>query len=338
MKITWDDLESRTYKTGLDHGVLYPFSYGSYNGGVAWNGLTEVNADGGERSPTALYTGRRKSKLLDKLEEFSGSILAYMYPDEFERCIGMSEDVPGLLFGQQEYEPFGLCYRTFLGNAVEFESYGYELHLIYNAVVKSTSDTSKTKSESSEIDPFQFDFDTVPYLLDSRFPISHVVVKSNRFSTDSMNVLEDILFGNEYNEPRLPTPEELISLFAQEDRADIQPEEVIYHGLCSSPTEDLVKEVTCDNFELSEGVIIAVKFESDCRDIRQLYVIPTTDEPKYIEIGFTVTDSETTVDLKVPEDGTVMFTYNGTNYVYLSQDDEIIDGLDLSDDGPPLIG
>ena len=36
-KIKWDQVGEKKYKTGVDHGVLYPQKNGSYPKGVAWN-------------------------------------------------------------------------------------------------------------------------------------------------------------------------------------------------------------------------------------------------------------------------------------------------------------
>ena len=41
-KLVWDKTGERFYETGVDHGVLYPYSEGTYQAGVAWNGLVNV--------------------------------------------------------------------------------------------------------------------------------------------------------------------------------------------------------------------------------------------------------------------------------------------------------
>ena len=42
--LSWDETGKRFYETGVDHGVLYPLKEGKYKPGVAWSGLTSVNA------------------------------------------------------------------------------------------------------------------------------------------------------------------------------------------------------------------------------------------------------------------------------------------------------
>ncbi len=44
MRLEWDKIGERFYETGVDKGVLYPFSEANkYATGVAWNGLSAVN-------------------------------------------------------------------------------------------------------------------------------------------------------------------------------------------------------------------------------------------------------------------------------------------------------
>ena len=42
-KLVWDQAGERKYETGVDRGVLFPIKSGTYQTGVAWNGLTAVN-------------------------------------------------------------------------------------------------------------------------------------------------------------------------------------------------------------------------------------------------------------------------------------------------------
>lgn len=49
-------------------------------------------------------------------EEFAATIEAYTYPDEFKEYIGEVEIAVGATIGQQGRKPFGLVYRTLIGN------------------------------------------------------------------------------------------------------------------------------------------------------------------------------------------------------------------------------
>ena len=55
-KLKWDQDTQRTYETGLKNGVLFTKKDdGTYNKGVAWNGLTSVSESPSGADETALY-------------------------------------------------------------------------------------------------------------------------------------------------------------------------------------------------------------------------------------------------------------------------------------------
>ena len=134
-RLVWDNVGERYYETGVKQCVLYPISAeGTYNLGVAWNGITAVteSPSGAEASP--LYADDIKYLNLMSNEELGGTIEAYTYPDEFAQCDGSAALVAGVMIGQQPRKTFGLCYRTTLGNDVANNDYGYKLHLVYGAL------------------------------------------------------------------------------------------------------------------------------------------------------------------------------------------------------------
>lgn len=220
MKVTWDQVGERLYKIGIDRGVLYSFSGGDYLNGVAWNGLTEVSDNSGGMDKTVLYTNDVKSRLVFTKKETGGSINAYCYPDEFEPCIGIapvSETITGFLANDQEFAPFGLCYRTFVGNDVEGTDHAYELHLIYNAYVVSTGSGSySTLSSDMSVDTMSWDFEAIPVEIGDLDPSAEFVIDSRRITPEKLSGLEDILYGTAETEPRLPYPEELMEYLEEE--------------------------------------------------------------------------------------------------------------------------
>ena len=81
MKLVWDKTGERLYETGVDRGVLFPITAGTYEKGVAWNGLYAVNERPSGAEANAVYADNIKYLNLMSGEEFAATIEAYMYPD-----------------------------------------------------------------------------------------------------------------------------------------------------------------------------------------------------------------------------------------------------------------
>ena len=124
-RLIWDKIGERKYETGVDRGVLYPVGEdGEYEKGVVWNGLTAVNESPSGAEPSAIYADNTKYLTLIGEEEFGATVEAYTYPDEFSKCNGEVELSKGVTIGQQDRSPFGMTYRTLIGNDVKKNKYG----------------------------------------------------------------------------------------------------------------------------------------------------------------------------------------------------------------------
>ena len=128
--LTWDDTGKRQYEMGTDHGVLYPMGAGgTYENGVAWNGLTAVTESPEGAEANDMYADNIKYASLRSAETFGATIEAYTFPDEFIPCDGGAEVTDGVVFGQQSRSKFGFSYRTQIGNDVKQDA-GYKLQLV----------------------------------------------------------------------------------------------------------------------------------------------------------------------------------------------------------------
>ena len=211
-KLVWDAVGDKRYERGVSKGVLFPTkSDGSYEAGVAWNGLTNVNEspDGGEA--TDMWADNIKYGTLRSVENHKGSIEAYTYPDEFAECDGNAEPVPGLRLGQQTRKPFGLCYRTEIGSDSNPEL-GYKIHLVYGATASPSEKTHETINDSSDISPISWDYETVPVAVDGYKPVAHLEIDSTKVDSTKLAQLEAKLYGSETEDPKLPMPAEIISM------------------------------------------------------------------------------------------------------------------------------
>lgn len=216
-KLVWDQDGERLYETGTEQGVLYPKSDdGTYPNGYAWNGLTGVSEAPSGAEETALYADNIKYLSLTSTEEFGATITAYTYPDEFEKCDGSADIAPGVTVGQQDRTPFGLVYKTQIGNDTKGNSHGYKLHLVYGAKAKPSSRDYKTTNDSPEAIELSWEISTTPVKVPGSKPTAYLTINSTKVSAAKLAKLEDILFGSETSDARLPLPAEIIEIMKDE--------------------------------------------------------------------------------------------------------------------------
>lgn len=218
-RLTWDNSGERLYETGVKMGVLYPIQTGgTYNKGVAWNGLTAVTESPSGAEATALYADDIKYLNLMSNEEFGATIEAYTYPDEFAECDGSAALATGVMIGQQKRKTFGLCYRTTLGNDVDGNDYGYKLHLIYGCLAAPSEKAYATINDSPEAITFSWEVSTTPVNVTGFKPTSQITIDSTKVDEGKLQKLEDVLYGAEAGDgPRLPLPDEVAQLMAESD-------------------------------------------------------------------------------------------------------------------------
>lgn len=211
-KLVWDQTGERLYETGVRNGVLYIPTAGVYSKGVAWNGLTAVTESPSGAEATPLYADDIKYLNLMSTEEFGATIEAYTYPDEFAECDGSAALVDGVYIGQQARKTFGLCYRTTLGNDVGGNDYGYKLHIIYGCLAAPSEKGYATINDSPEAITFSWEVTTTPVNVTGAKPTASITIDSTKADATKLAALEDILYGNESEEARLPLPDEIKTL------------------------------------------------------------------------------------------------------------------------------
>lgn len=214
-RLTWDQDGERRYETGTKKGVVYPqAANGAYTDGEAWNGLIGITESPSGAEPTALYANDGKYGELMSNEEFGGTIEAYTYPDAFAACDGSLELVKGVRVRQQARKTFGLSYVVTIGNDTEGTDHGYVLHLVYGAKASPSEQSNTTINDSPEAKTMSWEFSTTPVAVTGFKPTSHVEINSLDVAPEKLSALEDILYGSEDAEPRLPLPDELKTILA----------------------------------------------------------------------------------------------------------------------------
>lgn len=212
-KLVWDESGKRVYETGVRNGVLYvQGENGQYDKGVAWNGLTAVTESPSGAEPTALYADDIKYLELFSAEEFGATIEAYTYPEEFEACDGSASLGKGVTIGQQDRKAFGLCYRTVVGNDIKGNENGYKLHLIYGAKAKPSEKGYQTINDSPEAITFSWEVTTTPVNVAGFKPTASVTIDSTKIEAQKLKQIEDLLYGADSTEPKLPLPDEIAAI------------------------------------------------------------------------------------------------------------------------------
>ncbi len=227
-RIKWDSTGEKRFEAGVDHGVLYRISEaGEYTPGVAWNGITSVAETPEGAEPESQYADNVKYLTLVSAEELNGTIEAYTYPDEWGECDGTAEIAPGVAIGQQNRAPFGLCYRTKVGNDIKGQDYGYKLHLLYGALASPSERTYETLNDSPEAITFSWEYSTTPVPVKDHNPTALLVIDSTKVTDKTaLANLEKILYGSDATAadgedpgatdtpPRMPLPDEVAQILA----------------------------------------------------------------------------------------------------------------------------
>ena len=218
MKLDWDLDGERLYEIGTDRGVVYPFNEDTkvYETGYAWNGLTEVDESpsGGEVNSVYANNGKYLNNRSDA--EFSGTINAYTYPEEFELCDGTAVfGNTGVKVHQQKRKKFAFSYRSRIGNDIEGEDYGYKIHLFYNCMASPSSKSMETVNSDPNAATFSWELTTTPIEIDGMKRSAHIIIDSRAMEGYRLQMLEDMLYGTEFSEPKMPTIEELRYLYPE---------------------------------------------------------------------------------------------------------------------------
>lgn len=216
-RLTWNASGERYFETGVDRGVLYPPS----GVGVPWNGLVSVNEKPSGGTVKPYYQDGQKYFSYSDFEEFAATIEAYTYPEEFELCDGtivttnqVTGFATGLRITGQPRLPFGLSYRTRVGNDRLGADFGYKIHLVYNAMVSPAQKNYQTQGSSVDPTNFSWDITTTPTFVPNGRETSHVVIDTRLMTPENVAYIEDILYGTDGVNPRLPSFIELFTLFS----------------------------------------------------------------------------------------------------------------------------
>lgn len=205
--LTWDPPNERYFHQGLDRGVIYI----GEEDPVVWNGLTNVEEGGGGET-TVIYRDGKIILAGVEASDFSANVSAFFFPDELSACLGIPEVAENLYVDNQKPKRFSMSYRTLVGNGSSGDLFGYQIHLIYNAVASIGTRARKTLSDSPEMMPFSFALVCTPIKLAGYRPSAHYIIDTRGMNAGQLKDLEDILYGVDVTPGRMPTAVELFEL------------------------------------------------------------------------------------------------------------------------------
>ncbi len=238
-RILWDAIGSRHFSAGVDRGVLY-LQNGS---GVPWNGLVNVNEAPSGADVVDNYYDGQKFFSRRQPEEYAATIEAFTHPVEFDEFDGRGRYVT-----DQRRKTFGFSYRTLLGNDIEGTSFGYLIHIVYDAIASPSARSHKTVSSSADLNLFSWGITTSHRELGGRSG-SHLIIDSTIAYPWVIQAIEDLLYGSASTAPRLPDPQEILDLF--EEGAILK---IIDHGdgtWTAIGPDDVVYMTDPDTFEIN---------------------------------------------------------------------------------------
>lgn len=211
--INFDSVGKRYYETGVDRAVFYPSSNFA---GVPWPGLISVDEKVSGGGTVGRYMDGIKYLNDTSSTEFEATINAFYSPREFDECEGMWGRVPGygLIFTHQPRKSFGLSYRTKLGSDISADA-GYKVHIVYNAMAEISPRKYSTTGEEIDPDILSWDITTKPVVATAapNIMVSHLILDSTYTPLAKLTSVENILYGTVSTDPRLPTVDELYTLF-----------------------------------------------------------------------------------------------------------------------------
>lgn len=207
-RVEWSADHDRYFHQGVDRGVLYPRNANP----VPWLGITGVD-EASDSSTSVLYRDGVIFYSSVDPGDYSGKLTTFWYPDEFAECAGIPKAATGFHVDNQRPTPFDLCYRSLIGSGTSGDMFGYQLHLIYNATAQIGTRTRKTlTAEGTDIDELSFDLVCTPVQLPGFRPSAHYIIDTRNLTSQRIEELENILYGDGVTAGKLPDPETLLDI------------------------------------------------------------------------------------------------------------------------------
>lgn len=209
--LTWDDVGIRVFESGVDRGVLYL----NDGFGVAWNGLVSVQEKASASVEPLFFDGLKFEDVIT-IGEFSATIKAFTYPDEFMEFEGIEELDKGMFVYDQPQGRFNLSYRTRIAN--DLDQHAYKIHILYNLTAIPSDVEYQSLSDTVSPIEFEWTITAIPNEVEGFQPTAHLVIDSRKMDKYLLQDIEDILYGSDTNDPYLPPANDFINYIKKWER------------------------------------------------------------------------------------------------------------------------
>lgn len=215
--LVWDKTGERLYETGTKNVALYVANTnGTYQKGVAWNGVTGITESPSGAEATDLWADDRKYATMRSAEQLGGTITAYTYPKEWGICDGSAAIANGIIAGQQARRMFALAFISTVGNDTELNDHGEKIHIIYGCTASPSERAYATINDSPEAIEFSWEFETTPIEVEGYKPMCSITVDKNQTDSAIYDSIKNTLFGSGTtvgtNDATLMLPSDIIAI------------------------------------------------------------------------------------------------------------------------------
>lgn len=198
-QLIWDEAGKHFFETGISKGVLY----GKDGQGFVWNGLTSIEESVDTEVQPVYFDGTKFNDIVT-IGDFSATLKAFTYPNEFLEFEGIQEDQDGFFITSQIPSKFGLSYQTRVGNEFQGTNYGYKIHLLYNLTAVPSQKTYATLASEVEPEEFEWTITGIPEDIENYRATAHIIIDSRRIDPWLLEDIEAIIYGDEDNDAYLP--------------------------------------------------------------------------------------------------------------------------------------
>lgn len=112
--------------------------------------------------------------------------------------------------GQQKRKAFGFSWQTKVGTDEDADK-GYIIHVVWNATAQPSEKSHETMNDSPDAETFSWECDTVPVNVTGYKDVAVMEFDSTVLTAAQMKAVEDLLYGTDSEDAKLPTPDELIA-------------------------------------------------------------------------------------------------------------------------------